>query len=328
MTKKWMAAVFCLLLTQLLTQSAQTVYAASQFPSAKVPDQLKSWIPWVLDGAPNLACPHRFSDVEQRTCAWAGVLELKAGTKGGDFAQAWQVYGDDTWITLPGDVQHWPVDVLVDGKAVAVISRNDQPVIQLAAGSYRVTGHFVWNGLPESLGLAGQAGLLRLELNGQLLSNPVRDEENRLWLQRKVETKQENQVQVRVARKLSDGVPLLMETRFHLEVSGASREMKLGRALLPEFIAQSINSPLPTCLTAEGDLVLQARAGSWDISLIARHPTLVTRLLLPPSQELLAEDEVWVFEAMPLLRTSSVEGATAIDPSQAFLPPEWRTLPA
>lgn len=323
MSKRW----FANLLFLSLIFSTFTVNAATDFPRASVPDPLKSWIPWVLDGVPDIACPQLFNDGENRTCAWPGVLELKANEHGAEFSQSWQVHAT-TWISLPGDEVHWPQDVLVDGKALPVINHDNGPAIQLTAGAYRLTGRFFWKQVPESLALADNSGLLRLDLMGKLIANPVRDAENRLWLQKKIDSNNVEQTQLKVFRKVIDGVPVMLETRFHLEVSGKGRELNLGRALLPELVAQALHSPLPANLSPDGNLLVQARAGSWDITLLARHPSMVKSLSLPSGSGLLADEEIWVFQAAPLVRTTSVEGPTAIDTQQTSLPAEWRGLPA
>ena len=324
MTKRWISRF---LFALCLTGSA----IAADFPLSAVPEPLKSWVPWVLDTAANAGCPHLFNNAEQRHCAWPGALELKAGAHSAAFTQDWTAYRE-TWITLPGNDKHWPHDVSVDGKAVAVLSREGLPAIKLSAGAHRVSGSFAWSELPESLALPESAGLLRLELNGQNVALPVRDESNQLWLQSKADAEGAEDAQVRVYRKVVDGIPLSVETLVQLEVSGKSREITIGRALLAEMIPQGLVSPLPATLAQDGSLKVQARAGTWEIRFIVRgfghNPGPVKALALPAERGLFAAEEVWVFQAAPLIRSASVEGATAVDPQQTTLPNEWRSLPA
>lgn len=305
----------------------QHVAAAQEFPRSAVPEPLKTWVPWVLDQQANLQCPHNFDSEQTRSCQWPGVLELKVNAKGADFTQTWQIYGD-TWINLPGDDKHWPQEVLVDGKALPVISRADVPSIRLNSGVYKITGRFMWSQVPESLGLALNSGLVRLEMDGKLVAHPVRDDDNRIWLQKKQEVSGVEQTTLKVFRKIRDGIPVVLETRFHLEVSGKGRELKLGRALLPGLIPQSLHSSLTASLNEDGNLLVQARPGSWDISFISRLPGDLKSLSLPAGTGLVAEEEVWVYEATPSIRLASVEGPTAIDVQQTTLPDEWRNFPA
>ncbi|WMW81930.1 hypothetical protein RF679_06500 [Undibacterium cyanobacteriorum] len=319
MFKKYLSAALFFLLPSIV--------AAQEFPRSSVPDPLKTWIPWVLDQQANLNCPHPFDSDEVRSCQWPSVLELKVGAKGAEFTQTWQVFGD-TWISLPGDEHHWPLDVLVDGKALPVISQAGKPSIRLDRGTYKVSGRFYWSQVPESLGLAQNSGLVRLEMNGKLVAHPVLDDANRIWLQKKQEVSSVEQTTLKVFRKIKDGIPVMLETRFHLEVSGKARELSLGRALLPKLIPQALHSNLTATLNEEGNLLVQARPGIWDISFVSRLPADLLNLSLPAASGILAEEEVWVYEANPAVRLASVEGPTAIDAQQTTLPDEWRHLPA
>ncbi len=320
MLKRWIALAFILL---------SLVGLANAAPLARhdIPDPLKSWVPWVLDGEDRAGCPHLFNDADARHCAWPGALDLKALATGASFTQDWSAYRD-TWIALPGDEHNWPQEVSVDGKPAAVVSREGAPSLKLAAGSHRISGRFFWKELPESLALPADVGLVRLELEGRPVAQAVRDDDNRLWLQRKADAERAEQTQVRVHRKIVDGVLLTVETRIRLDVSGKSRELSIGRALLPDLIPKELVSPLPAVLAQDGSLKLQARPGTWDVVLVARHPGPVKTLALPPVSGLIAEEEVWVFEAAPLLRTASIEGVPSVDPQQTTLPEDWRRLPA
>ena len=193
---------------------------AADFPLNAVPEPLKSWVPWVLDGIAGAGCPRGLNDATPGGyCEWPGVLELKAGSRGAEFAQEWNVF-QESWVSLPGSESNWPQEVTVDGKPVAVLGRSGVPSVKLAAGRHRLAGRFLWNALPESLVLPPAIGLLRLELNGQTVRSPVRDDDNQLWLQSRGKVEGEEDAQVRVYRKVADGVPVRIETRFRLEVSG------------------------------------------------------------------------------------------------------------
>ena len=320
MPKNWISLILALLCL---------IAAANAAPLARtdLPDPLKSWAPWVLDGIAGAGCPHLFNDGEARHCAWPGVLDVKAAAGGASFSQDWQAYRE-TWVVLPGDELQWPQEVSIDGKPAAVLSREDQPSIKLAPGAHHITGRFQWKEMPESLALPASIGLVRLDLNGRPAAQAVRDESNRLWLQRKQDAEGVEQAQLRVHRKLIDGVPLMLETRISLEVSGKGRELTIDRALLPDLIPKELSSPLPAVLAQDGNLKVQARAGAWELVLVARHPGPVKTLALPASPGLAAEEEIWAFEAAPLVRSVVIEGVPSVDPQQTTMPQEWRRLPA
>lgn len=305
------------------------VAQAAEFPLSAVPDPLKSWVPWVLDEVPEAGCPHFYNTAETRLCAWPGVLELKAGKDGATFTQEWRVYRD-SWVSLPGNAEVWPQSVSVDNKPVAVLSREGTPSLRLGTGTHRITGRLVWKEMPEVLTLPTTQGLLRLDIDGQTVASPVRDEDNDLHLQGRSEEEEseENTASLHVYRKVIDGVPIRVETHMRLEVSGKARELLIGRALLAGLVPQELQAPFPATLGQDGSLKVQARAGDWEITLLARHPGAVKSLTLSKAEGLVDDEEEWVFQAAPLVRSAAVEGVAAIDPQQTTLPDEWRKLPA
>lgn len=318
MLKKWMSF--------LLLACSSIASSAAEFPVSAVPDPLKAWVPWALDGVENAGCPQQ-GQANDKQCVWPGVLEIKAHAQGASFTQELEVLRD-TWVYLPGNALHWPQDVSVDGKAQPVIAREELPIIKLTRGTHKLAGRFFWSAVPEFLPLPDSAALLKLELNGKPVSFPVRDENNQLWLQRKAEADAGEQIQLRTFRKITDGVPIIVETYLRLEVSGKGREVSLSRALLPDLIPSELQSALPAALQPDGSMKVQVRAGKWDIRLLARHPGAVKNLALPEGNGLMVEEEVWSYEATPMIRTAAIEGPSTVDPQQTTLPQEWRNLPA
>ena len=307
---------------------------ADPLPPRDVPDPLKSWVPWVLHGDETFGCPHAAHDGDARHCAWPGALQLKVSRSGATFTQDWQAYRS-TWVSLPGEAKQWPQQVLVDGKPAAVLQKDEGPAVQLEAGSHRISGQFMWEKLPESLALPAEVALLQLERDGKAVALPARDDNNRLWLQGEEKEKVDDQTELHVYRKLSEGIPLLLETRITLDVSGKARELSIARILLPGFIAQELQTGLPAKLGKDGNLQVQAKPGHWEIILVARNSGTSTEFALPavtPGEQgnapLLAEEEIWVYQAAPGIRSVSIESINAIDSSQTSLPAEWRKLPA
>jgi hypothetical protein len=194
-----------------------------------------------------------------------------------------------------------------------------------------VSGRFAWDRLPEMLPVPASTGLLSLTLRGQAVLFPERDGSGRLWLQRRADATEESQddhVGVIVHRLVDDDVPLLLDTRLQLEVSGKAREVLLGPALPAGFAPMALASPLPARFESDGRLRIQVRAGRWELRAVARHDGPATTLAAPAAGEDWAANEIWVFRAHPALRLVSVEEADAVDPQQTDLPAEWRSLPA
>jgi len=311
-------------LAALLVSAAS---AAGPLRPADVPAPLKPWVDWALHGHEEEAlCPRQLG-AEARTCTWPGVLELQLDDTGGRFTLKALAARED-WLELPGGDPHWPQDVKVDGKAAVVTEDEGTPRLRLSAGEHAITGSFSWSSLPEALPLPEDTGTARLQLRGKNVPFPGR-EAGRVFLQRLAQEEAEDErLDLRVYRKVTDTVPLELTTRVELDISGKGREVLLGRALPEGFVPLSLDSELPARVEPDGRLRLQARAGRFSLTLVARGEGPVTALRRPAAGGPWAEDEIWVFEARPQLRQVLVEGVPALDASQTTLPGEWRALPA
>jgi hypothetical protein len=320
---------------------------AAPLAVADVPEPLKPWVPWVLRDATQLQCPYVHASSELRRCAWPSRLELTLTDVRGEFVQEWVVY-EPTWVPLPGDDKRWPQEVkltprvtaepiVVAGKPVAaplpaealavVQARNGMPGLELAPGSYRVTGAFQWDSLPEKLQVPGETGLLALKVRGEAVAFPQRDNAGVLWLQKRApEGSEENLLNVVVHRKIVDSIPLVVTTQVEIHASGKNREVLLGKALLADFVPMQVRSELPARLEADGRLRVQIRPGAWTIAIDARHPGSVQQLTLGASEGQWAAEEIWAFAGEPTLRRVEIDGVTAVDPQQTLLPEDWKRL--
>lgn len=296
----------------------------------QVPEPLRPWIEWALRDRPDAVCSTILFDAEGRQCAWPSRLALDLDDRGGTFAQEWDVQRD-LWVPLPGAAKPWPLDVTVDGAPAVVIDQGGTPRVRLPAGRHAVGGRFAWDRLPEMVPLPAQTALLSLTVRGQEVAFPDRDADGRLWLRRRVEPAEDgdgDRVGVIVHRLVDDAVPLLLDSRIQLEVSGKPREILLGPALPDGCTPMALEGPLPARFEPDGRLRVQARAGRWPLRVMARHDGPAATLAAPQPRADWAGSEVWVFQAHPNLRLVSIEGADAVDPQQTDLPDEWRALPA
>lgn len=312
-----------LLLWLLLLTSAH----ANPLSPEQVPEPLKPWVGWVLDGHKDLACPYLYNAAE-RQCAWPGKLDLQLTSTGGTFTQHWEVYGE-TQIRLPGDAQHWPQQVSsADTTPLIVTASDSYPVVTLAAGSHDISGQFVWDKLPEALFVAPATGLVQLSVNGTAITTPEFNTAGSLWLSRSPQEASEDGLEVQVFRKVLDSHPLEVTTTLQLRVAGKQRQAEFAPVLLDGFIPLHLDSPLPTRMGQDGKLQVQLRPGEWTLKLTGRSPANLTSLALPASAAPWPSEEVWVFEADASMRQVQVEGVNSVDPSQTRLPEEWARFPA
>lgn len=324
-----------LLILILVSFSPGSTFAASA--GAEIPEPLRAWAGWVLHGHEKAVCPflpaapHAGNDAQTeppRQCLWPSRLSLDLRDAGGRFTQEWLVF-TEAWVPLPGDGKTWPQEVRVDGKPSVVSPVAGQPSVRLGAGRRTVTGSFEWPALPPMLRVPPETGLLSLTTRGHAVPFPVRDAEGRVWLQKQAGAgDEESRLDLTVHRHIDDTVPLVLTTRLELRVSGRSREERLGGALPAGFVPMLLAGPLPARLDPDGHLVVQARPGSWLLTLTARHEGPVREIVLAPPDGSWPGDEVWVVQARPGIRRVTIEGPPSIDPRQTMLPEEWKSLPA
>ncbi|MDO9425187.1 MAG: hypothetical protein Q7T40_13495 [Methylobacter sp.] len=306
----------------------------------QVPEPLKPWIAWVLQDSPEPPCPFIYNSYEQKRCSWPTQTQLDLMPDKGVFSVTWTMYRD-SWISLPGDKTHWPLNVTVDNKTALVMDKNGDPSIKLAAGSrHQINGEFFWAAIPDNLKVPADTGLIELRINGAIIPTPT-IKDGQLWLKEsdiglKKQENSQNNLDIRIFRKIIDEVPTQVLTRLVLEVSGEQREVKLPQSMLDGFIPLSLQSPLPARLEPDGQLLVQLRPGRWQIDILARNskelnelPLKGDRTVAPTDQDLRwPEAEIWSFDARPQLRVVEIEQLSAIDPSLTNLPDDWKNLPA
>jgi hypothetical protein len=304
--------------------------AAAPLRPEDVPPALKPWVPWALAGHETETCPPMPEG--GGLCRWSGRLDIAVDARGGRFRQTWWVEAE-VEVPLPGSRDHWPLDVRVGARKIVVLERDGVPLARLQRGQHDVTGTFSWSRVPEVLPIPATTGLLGLTVAGREVPFPRRTEEGQLFLATTTgETRPETEadtLEVGVYRKLTDDVPLLLTTRIDLAVTGKPREVVLAAPLPAGFVAQALETRLPTRLDPDGKLRVQLRPGQHTLSLIARAPVLPAAITRPQPDGLWkAGDEIWAFEARPELRLVTLSGVAAVDTRQSKLPDEWRSLPA
>jgi hypothetical protein len=308
---------------------AATAHAQSGSRVA-VPPDLEDWRGWVLQGEEYRRCPFLSAapatDRDSYRCAWPERLALSIDARGGEFSQRWQTFAE-SWITLPGNAEHWPADVRVNGAPGAVVLRGGRPALLLPAGSHAISGTLTWSTRPEAVPIDSRTAIVDLTLDGRRVAQPERPD-GAVWLGKRRAAEQPERMEVQVYRLVHDEMPVRLVTLIRLQVSGDGREELLARVLPEGFTPLSLESVLPARLEADGRLRVQVRAGSWDVMLTARGAGVATDLARPVGEGIWAAEEVWSFASQDRLRVADAQGAEGIDPAQANAPPEWRGYPA
>lgn len=306
--------------------------AMPTFAQPEIPVALEPWRDWVLYGEEYRTCPvlngTQPGQRNNHICAWPGELAINVRDSGAQFELSWTVFAD-TWVMLPGDTQFWPTDAAVDGAAEPVVDRGDaRPSIRLTAGEHTVTGSLRWVTRPANLRVPATVGLVRLVLDDVAITNPEL-ERGTLWLGlREGDEEEEDRLEVRVYRLLTDGIPMRLETRIELDVAGQGREQELAGAMPAGFVGEALSTDLPAQLAQDGTLRVQLRPGSWELQLTAHAASLVDSVTLAARAEPWPAEEIWSYAASPRLRVTALEGLVSVDGSQSGVPDDWLTLPA
>ena len=310
--------------------------AQAPAPDAAMPATLKDWRAWVLKDLDYRSCPFLATQApnapEAFLCAWPGRLSLNASADGANFSLHWRVEAD-SWVPLPGDAEHWPQQVTVNAQRQPVLTHavgnaGASPALWLPRGSYEISGRIPWHERPQSLRVPDRIGLIALSVDGKPVA-PIQRDNDQVTLGRSAAAAPEaDSLQVRVYRKLADGVPGELTTQIQLIVSGQAREETIGPALATGFVPLALSGGWPARLDDDGRLHVQVQPGSTTLTLDARamQPLATVTAHLPGAPW--PKQEIWSYEAAPRLRVTSASGATQVDPHQAEVPNEWSALPA
>ena len=310
----------------LLALMAASVDAA---PSA-IPADLDAWRGWVLKDQEFRACPlfagGRGINATEFVCSWPGELRINADASGATFNQRWHVEVDG-WAPLPGNQEHWPQQVSVDGKLVPVADRNG-PNVWLGVGDHEIRARMLWSERPQALLVPASIALIGLVVDGKAVA-PLQRSGNQLTLGRgKATTVEADSIDLRVFRKFSDGIPGELTTQIRIYASGQAREEVIGPVLPDGFVPLAlISQQWPARLDDDGLLHIQVQPGNNTVTLSARASAPIDKLVahLP---EHWAEQEIWSYESVPSLRVTTISGSVQVDPKQADVPADWANLPA
>ncbi|MFK5987196.1 MAG: hypothetical protein QM479_17450 [Pseudomonadota bacterium] len=350
-TKLYYFIFICLLLF------GQFVSAANQ--QLDIPDSLQDWQDWILYDRPNIRCPDSTKG-KNKLCVWPGRLKiyLNEPQQQIDFYQSVSVYAKSR-VFLPGGVTVWPQQVLVNNQAVAVLSYKNRPYIWLVSGQYKLSGQLLWHEHLNYISLSKETILVDLFIadkitaqkelpqlsksNYSLQKKPTIDAQNRLWLDFSINSTINSHqaindsVQLQVYRKISDGIPLLMESFYRIKVSGQAREITIKDIIAPSFLIYAYSSQLPARIDKDNSLLVQVKPGSWTFRVIGRATKQLQQIAYFSTQEKLQKEsdtsfisqgETWVFKEDLSLQQVNASSKQRIDPSQTTMPAVWKNLPA
>ena len=320
-----------LLIGALCAVLLSTSIHAQSGADGTIPPVLKEWRGWVLKDLEYRACPfiaNKAPDAaDDFICAWPGRLNLASRGDGAAFTIHWRVETAG-WVPLPGDAENWPQQVTVNAQRATVLARDEAPQLWLQPGSYEIAGRIPWSEQPQSLKVPQRIGLVALSVDGKPVL-PVQRDGDAVTLGRIAKAEpQADSIDLRVYRKLSDGVPAQLTTRVLINVSGQAREEVFGPALPAGFAPLALESAWPARLDGDGRLHVQVQPGANMLTLQARATAPLAAATAQVPAAPWPKQEIWSYEAAPRLRVTAASSALQLDPRQAEVPPEWQALPA
>ena len=320
-----------LLCLVLLIFGNSALAAPAPSDDSAIPPILRDWRGWVLKDFDFRACPFLSTpmqnDANGHICAWPGRLSLNADASGATFSLHWRVDAP-SWVALPGDAQYWPQQVKVNGQAQPVLNREGAPALWLTPGGYDIAGTIPWRERPQALHVPSGIGLVALNVDGRAVASVQRDGDDVTLGRSAAAAPEADSIDLRVFRELADGVPATLITQIRFAVAGQAREETLGPVLPDGFVATALNGDWPARLDNDGRLHVQVQPGSATLTVNARAlaPLAAVAARLPAAPW--PKQEIWSYEPAPRLRVTNAVGAVSVDPQQAQVPEEWKSLSA
>lgn len=141
-------------------------HASSQsIDNKEIPEALEEWKDWATWGDLSASVPSVYNDVSRKLSVWPSALNLDVEDRAGSFSVNLEIY-NETWVTLPGNRDAWPLEVSANDEEVAVMAINNLPSIRLTSGQWNVRGVFRWSEMPQFLVIPTNVGILNLKRNG------------------------------------------------------------------------------------------------------------------------------------------------------------------
>lgn len=273
----------------------------------------------------------------EHLCSWPGELELKLNDQGGNFVMTVRQDARGK-VYLPGSSESWPQEVVLENvykdRSIVVRREGRFAFLVLDEGEYQIEGGFRWEKLPEFISVPDSVAVVKLDLLGEVVHVPTRNDKGELWLRRRMAVAEQvvagekPQLNIEVSRKLSDSVPQKLETVLTLRVSGHQREERIGGILPDGFQPVSVSSDLSYQFDEDLNLRLNVKPGTHSILIDARISSPQAAIAIPVVNfEGWPALEYWAWQADENLRSVRISGGNFVDASRAVVPAGWNSLP-
>lgn len=291
-----------------------------------VPNNLKDWVNWTIYDRGENNCNYRFDNKNEKYCYYISELNLTINGKNVAFKETVLML-QDGYILLPGSLSVFPTSASINNKKVPIINVNGLPYLFLKKGDYKIDGFAKSAENIRSLNIPKNVAIVNVKKNNKSINFLNIDSDGVLRLDNENTQKTEtDNINVLAFRKIEDGIPLKMNLRLELNVSGKDR-IETFKNIIPEnFTLLAINSNIPAYIQKNGNLIAEVKAGSWNIDIEFRQ---INETLNFSTKNLINDDEIWVFVGNQNRRILQMPTSmVSIQTKNTLLPEKWKKYPS
>ena len=291
-----------------------------------IPPDLAPWVEWVKERNPEWRCAVNNKNFE---CTWPGSLRYVLAKSGAEFVIEVETLKEGA-VPLPSSAGLFPRHVSVRSESgenisAPLILEGGALSIRLPRGNFEVRGSFVWAALPPEIPAPHDYGLVDVVIPSELGALRARRGADSLWLEEKAVNPTTESLTLSVMRRVSDGSPLRIETLLKLRISGRSRPLQIAQVVPAGSLPVTIESPLPSQLSAQGALALQLLPGEYDVRVLSLMQQPVAAIKAPSvALPEWPKEEVWSFQPDMALRSVELSGGQPLHADLTQLPSDWK----
>ena len=311
-----------------LIQTPLGIVPANKINEKDLPVMLAPWVNWIK--AKNLEDLCLLNNANEKQCVFVPLVEIGENDNFFNFKISGSSYLKEFWIKIPsGQSQKvWPENILVNNQKGQVLEKDGFSLVKVAKGDFNIVFNINKQDLRSNPSL--QLAQNFLIIKNKTSTSWLAENNQLLWIAKKVQEKEEatssvKNEEIKVYRKLSDGIPLKLETRIQVVYSGKEKEIFLGKVLPEEFKLLQIQSDLSINQREDGFYIKVISGEHW-LTFMAysfnNTKSIATKDLVKGKI-----NEFWSVKNDVNVRQTEIKLAQAVDPKQAFVPQEWQNLP-
>lgn len=311
-----------------LIQTPLGIVPANKINEKDLPVMLAPWVNWIK--AKNLEDLCLLNNANEKQCVFVPLVEIGENDTFFNFKISGSSYLKEFWIKIPsGQSQKvWPENILVNNQKGQVLEKDGFSLVKVAKGDFNIVFNINKQDLRSNPSL--QLAQNFLIIKNKTSTSWLAENNQLLWIAKKVQEKEEatsnvKSEEIKVYRKLSDGIPLKLETRIQIVYSGKEKEMFLGKVLPEEFKLLQIQSDLSINQREDGFYIKVISGEHW-LTFMAysfnNTKSIATKDLVKGTT-----NEFWSVQNDVNVRQNEIKLALAVDPKQAFVPQDWQSLP-